>query len=467
MYKTKRKFRFKRILLINLPNVEQSGYKPSPLGILYLASYLIKKVKSVHVQVIDGAIKGEKVVIEQLKNFKPDLVGISVLTPSRHQAINIATVAKKINPRSKIVLGGIHPTLMWHQMMKNYPVTDYIIKGEGEITLYELVKNKDLQNIKGLVWRRGKNIINNPDRPLVKNLDEIPFPAWELINPLDYPAWGQGFSNGINLEKEVRIPIIFSRGCMGSCTFCSTWKVWKGYRFRSGKNVADEIEMVVKKYNAKHFVFQDDTLTGSKKEIINFCREIIKRGLKIAIHGTTRVDFVDEELLRLMKKAGFYKLAYGIESGSPALLRSINKKTDLRIILKATRLTKKVGLQLCALMMFGLPGETADDRQFTNKLLKQINADEVGTVGEIWVFPETTLFQQVKKAKLIDEKFWLSKRPYYIYRGGLNGDPLQRKMLLKDWYEFYLEKTLLGKFLNFILGVKKHYINVLHILAIR
>lgn len=440
---------FKKVLLINLPGVEQSGYRPTPLGILYLASYIKKKAQGVRIEVLDGAMEGEERVLNKLKRMKPDLTGISVLTPSRLQAIKIAKAAKKYNPGCKVVLGGIHPTLMWDQMMDNYPVVDYIVKGEGEITFCNLVLGEKPASIKGLVWRDNENkIINNPDRPLIKNLDKIPFPAWDMINPLIYPPWGQGVIDGIDLGKEVRVPIIFSRGCMGSCTFCSTWRIWRGYRYRSGKNVADEMEMLVKKFGVKHFVFQDDTLTGSKKEIINFCHELIRRKIKVAIHGTTRVDFVDEEMLKLMRRVGFYKLSYGIESGSPKMLLSINKKTNLSEILKAVNLTKKAGIQVCALMMFGLPGESAEDRLLTNKLINKIKADEIGTIGEIWVFPGTALFEQAKTAKLISDKFWLGEKPYYIYRGGIGSDPKKRKLLIIDWYDFYLKNTLIGKILN-------------------
>lgn len=436
---------FKKILLVNLPGVEQSGYSPSPLGILYLTSYIRKYLKKVKIEVIDGAIEGEKAVLEKINTFKPDLLGISVLTPSRHEAVKIATLTKQINPHCKIVFGGIHPTLMWNQMMEHYSVIDYIVKGEGEAIFLDLVKGKTRSTINGLVYRSSRQVINNPERELLNNLDKIPFPAWDVVDRLKYPPRGTGIENGINLEKEIRYPIIFSRGCMGTCTFCSTWRIWKGYRFRSGKNVADEIEILVKKYNAKHFVFQDDTLTGSREEMIIFCQEIIKRNLKIAIFGTTRVDFVDEELLKLMQKVGFYKLSYGIESGSPQLLLSINKRTDLHQIIQAAVLTKKAKIQICALMMFGLPGETEKDRKLTKKLLKQINADEVGTIGKIWIFPGTRLFQQAKEAKLIDDNFWLSKRPYYIYRGGINGDSVNKKLLFLDWYTFYFGKAWINK----------------------
>lgn len=453
-------FRFKKILLINPPGIEQDGYHPCPLGILYLSAYLKKKVTNVRVEVIDGTKEGEGAVRDKLRLYRPDLVGISALTPGRHQALRVALITKKYIPHCKVVFGGVHPTLMWPQMMKHYPVIDYVVKGEGEITLTELVTNVNLANIKGLVWRKGKTIINNADRPLIKNLDKIPFPDRDVINPLSYPARGQGTVNGINLEKETPVSIIFSRGCMGTCTFCVSWKIWKGYRSRSGKKVADEVEMLYDKFHVKHISFLDDTLTGNRKEIIIFCQEIIKRGIKVAFFGTTRVDCVDKELLRLMKMAGFYILGYGIETGSPEMLQKINKKTNLKKNLEVAKWTKKAGIRFYALMMLGLPGETDKDKNSTYQLIKKMKPYETGCIGVTWIFPGTILYLQAKNAGLINDNFWLSKRPYYIYRGGLSNDPLQKRLLLKDWYEFYIEGTKLERILHPLLIFKRRFLNV-------
>ncbi|MDO8658648.1 MAG: radical SAM protein [Candidatus Levybacteria bacterium] len=440
--------RFKRILLINPPKTHQGGYITSPLGILYLASYL-RQFKQIKVDVINGTIEGESAVREKLKTFRPNLVGISSLTPGRHEALKVATIAKKVNSKCKTVLGGIHPSLMWKQIMENYPQVDYIVRGEGELTLTDLVMGKKLSSIKGLVWRKINNqIVPNPEQEFIKDLDSIPFPAWDLINPLIYPPRGEGIYNGIDLAKQPRFSIIFSRGCMACCTFCSSWIVWKGYRYRTGKNVADEIEMLVKNYNAKHFAFYDDTLTGNRKEVITFCKEIIKRKLKLAFHGTTRVDRVDEKLLCWMKKAGFYEISYGIESGSPAMLLKINKKIDLDKIFLAAKLTKKVKIRFCALMMYGLPRETQQDRLLSEKLLKKLKPDVIGTVGSIWIFPGTPLYIQAKHAKLIKDSFWLGRKPYYIYRGGLGGDPINWKLRIKDEITLSLANTFFEKPLN-------------------
>jgi len=347
---------------------------------------------------------------------------------------------------------------MWKQMMESYKEIDFIIRGEGEETLFELVMGYQLSDIRSLVWRTNKKIIENKIRPMIKNLNSLPFPAWDLVNPINYPSRGQGLVNGINLSKEVRFPLIFSRGCMGTCTFCSSWLIWKGYRYRSGILVADEIEMLNKTYGAKHFVFQDDTLTGNRDEIIMFCKEILKRNLKIAIFGTTRVDKVDLQMLRVMKQAGFYELSFGIESGSPNMLLHINKRTDIDKIKHAIRITKKAGIKTCALMMFGLPRETTKDRILSKKLLDSIKPDEIGSVGSVWILPGTAFYEQAKNAGLMKDSFWLSKKKYYIYRGGIGGDRINQLSRLRDelWHMF--GNTLIWKMIDTINAYREKYI---------
>lgn len=449
--------RFTKVLLVNPPKVDQGGYKPSPLGLLYLGAYLKKYCKQIEVKMVDGAIEGEWAVIKTLKDFKPELVGISALTPGRHQGLWVANTAKKLLPQSKTVFGNIHPSLMGKQMMENYSVVDYVIRGEGEETLFELVSGKNLIDIKGLSWRNKKKVVENPQRPMIKDLNSVPSPAWELVNPHIYPPRGEGIVNGVDLAHEVRFPLIFSRGCMGACTFCSSWMIWKGYRWRNGKLVADEVESLVNRFGAKHFVFQDDTLTGSRKDIMLFCREILKRKLKIAIYGTTRVDQVDIRMLRLMKKAGFYELSYGIESGSPGMLVKINKRTDLAMIERAIKLTKHAGIKANALMMYGLPQETEKDKILSKKIIKKMKPDEVGTVGSVWVFPGTALYEQAKHAGLINDSFWLGPKPYYIYRGGIGGDKINKKQQILDELNFKFGDSFPLKALSFLEGYRLRF----------
>jgi len=437
--------RFNKILLIKPPKTEMGGYTAPPINLLYLAAFLKKNKPRVSINIVDGSFDGEEEITANLKRLNPDLVGITILTPGRHEGIRIAGLAKKYS-QARVVLGGVHPTIMWKQMMEYFKEVDFVVRGEGEITLWQLVSGKPLEYIDGLVWRdKERGIICNRDRQLIKDLDSLPFPAWDMIDLLKYPPKGEGIVNGINLGKEVRIPIIFSRGCMGSCTFCSSWKIWKGYRSRSGKNVTNEIELLVNKYKIRNFNFFDDTLGGNRKAMTDFCQRIIRRRFKIALEGNTRVNIVNKKLLVLMKKAGFHTLAFGVESGSCRLLKKINKGITIDMIKKAFLLTKQAGIKTTALIMYGLPESTKRDNRLTEKLLAEIKPDGIGTVGETWIFPGTTLYEQAKKNRLINDRFWLGKKPCYIYRGGMEKDPVQWKLKLRDWLRFHFLGTIFDR----------------------
>lgn len=403
----------KKVLLINPPETEQGGFSGPPLGLLYLAGTLLKG--GVETELIDGCLEGWRKIEEKIKNYKPDIVGIPCLTPERKKALKTAEMAKKAGKNILVVMGGVHPTIMYQQLLDNYPFVDICVLGEGEKTFLEIVQGKNLPEIQGIAFKKDKEIVLTPPREYVENLDEIPFPAWHLIDLQRYPARGSGIFNGVDLSKEARISVIFSRGCVGRCNFCSTWWIWKGWRCRSAKNMADELEVLNKKFKISHFCFSDDTLTVDKSKILDLCNEIIKRGLKIAFHVTTRVDCVDEELLKKLKEAGCYNIAYGIETASGNLLEKMGKGIGLDISRKAILMTKKANIKITALLIAGNEGENIDTINQTVNFLKDMQPDEVGTVGGLWILPGTKLYFQCKKIGFINDDFWLSNKPYKIY----------------------------------------------------
>lgn len=388
-----------RVLLVMPPETTSMGtYVAAPLGLLYIASTLL--VQGHQVQVADGAVEGEAYIEERL-HARWDLVGVSCLTPNRHRGLKILRRAKELGSRT--VMGGVHPSLLPEQILENYPFVDYVVTGPGEI---------------GIRWLLDQGL--PVERQIVKagldgiDLDSLPFPAWELVNWRDYTRGGQGLINGIDTDTSPRIPIIMSRGCRGACTFCSTFRVWKGYTTRLGKKVADEVEYLYR-MGARHFHFKDDMMTGDREQIVDLCHEIRRRGLQIAWFATTRADMVDLELLRLMASTGCYQLSFGFESGSERMLKLINKRSDLSAALQATDWCRQVGIRVVALMMHGLPGETEDDRRATERFLAEIKPDSIGSVGKVWVFPATALFHQCKKRGHLDDDFWLGPEPCWMY----------------------------------------------------
>jgi len=403
----------KKILLVNPPGTEQSGFTNPPLGLLYLASTLLKE--GFAVQVADGCIDGKTAVESALTSFRPDIVGITCLTPERMKALEVARMAKEMDPSVTIVFGGAHPTIMYRQMLEQYTFIDYVVLGEGERTLLELAQQKDFSQIPGIAYRKDGQVIKNPNRHYVEDIDTLPHPAWHLVDLTKYPAWGEGTWNGVDLAAEPRISVIFSRGCTGHCDFCSTWWIWRGWRHRSARDMVDELEQLVTKHGIRHICFADDALTVDRQATIELCDELLRRELRIAFHVTTRTDCVDEVVLAKLKAAGCYKIAFGIETGSPMLLDKMGKENDIATSERAIRLCKQVGLPVTALMIIGNVGETAQTVQETVDFLKRADPDEIGCVGGLWILPGTKLYRDCVKKGIINDSFWLTDKPYDIY----------------------------------------------------
>lgn len=405
-----------RVLLINPPEIEYTGFNNPPLALLYLAGTL--KNSGVKVKVLDGFFCGWKGIKNEIKMFKPTIVGTTCLTVYRFSSYKILEIAKMVNPQILTILGGVHATMMHTQIIENYPFVDAVVRGEGEQTLLKIAQGKSLEKTEGVTCRRDNKFIVNKPQQYVKNLDRIPFPAWEMVDLTKYaplPAFVNEH-NGIDFRKTPRIPIIFSRGCPGQCNFCSTWMLWRGWRGRSGKNMADEIELLYKKFGMKHFIFCDDCMTVNIKETIIFCDEIIKRNLKIAFNVQTRTDTVNAAVLEKLKQAGCYCVSYGIESGSSKILKIMDKSNTLANSVKAITLTKKIGIKVSAQMITGALGETLQTLNQSIRFLQKTNPEFVVTLGGLWVYPGTKIYHYLKTKGKINDDYWLKPNPPMVFR---------------------------------------------------
>lgn len=430
----------KNVLFVNPYETEQTGFSNPPLGLLYLAATLIEN--GFVVRVVDGCLEGKAAIKKAIEEFKPAMVGITCLTPGRKKALEIAKMAKKYDSDIKVVLGGAHPTIMYRQLMENYSYIDFIVLGEGEETCLEIAQGKDPANINGLVYRINGKIVKNPPRDYIQNLDDVPFPAWHLLDLKKYPAIDKGIIRGIDLSKEPRISVIFSRGCKGHCDFCSTWWIWKGWRHRSAINMADELELLYKKHGIRHFCFADDAMTVNRQVTIDLCDEIIMRKLNIVFHVTTRSDCVDEVVLRKLKAAGCYKIAFGIETGSPALLNKMCKENDIETAERAIKLSKEAGILVTALLIVGNVGETEESLKDTINFLKRTAPDEIGCVGGLWILPGTKLYQKCKRNGYIDDSFWLGDEPYKIYTAEFTHEQLEHMQKKVSKYRSFAGRIL-------------------------
>lgn len=379
-----------KVLLVNPPDCGQNGVSNPVLGLLYLASY----VRDIcEVQYIDGFLEGWQAIEDRIKEFKPDIVGTQVLTPARHVSLKVLELAKGYGATT--IAGGPHASIMHEQIFANYPYVDYIVKGEGEKSLKDFIEGKTTNKL-----------IESPEL----DINTIPFPSWNLAY-LD--------SDKYIGNEDIRVPIITSRGCKGNCIFCSTHKVWKKYRVRNPLNVTDEIQYIVKDFGKTHFVFEDDSLSCNIEISKQIMAEIIKRNLNIRFFATMRADGMDNELAGLLKKAGCYEVSIGFESGSREILDILNKHITVEQNIETAKIIKEANLKLCALMIFNGIGETDQTREQTQKFLETVQPDNIGSLQQLWILPGTQIYNQMKEAGFIDDSFWLTDNPYYVYRGEL------------------------------------------------
>ncbi|VVB94979.1 tRNA-2-methylthio-N(6)-dimethylallyladenosine synthase [uncultured archaeon] len=336
---------------------------------------------------------------ELSKKFKPELSIVHTTTPSIYSDVKHAEMLKDLG--STTVLIGQHASALTTETMLMSKKIDYIARGEYDYTLRDIANEKDSASILGITYRDENEIITNEDRPLIENLDDLPFPAWHQIDVHDYFDAGKLYPF---------ITLISGRGCPNNCSFCVLPQVFYGkkYRLRSAKKVVDEIEYDLELFpDLKEIMFEDDTLTANRKRTREICSEIINRGLnkKISWSGNARADLDDLELMKLMKKSGCRMLVTGFEFGDQEILNNVKKKLKLEQMKNFGRLTKNAGIKVHGCFMIGGPGETKETAMRTIKLASEIKPDTLQFSG-LTPYPGTEFYNWCKENGHIIAKDW-------------------------------------------------------------
>lgn len=373
-----------------------------PLGLGYLGASLERGGHVVRIIDIDADNISDADFVNLLNDSNYSLVGITTTTPTFNNALNLARLVKE-NSNAKTVLGGIHATIMPEESMKSDTV-DFIVKGEGEKTILELIDylegRTELEFVDGIYYRKNGNILKNKDRFLIDNLDEIPFPARHLFNQQRYTYPDTLYS--------CAFPIITSRGCPANCNYCNSKNIFsRRFRFRSPQNVVDEIEYLTKNFKAKEIHIWDDNFTVRKERVFQIRDEIKRRNIKVkfAFPNGLRADCVDEGRLKALKDMGTYSIAFGVESGNQKVLDRVNKNIKLEEIEVAFKLAKKIGLETWAFFMIGLPSETADTIKDTINFAIKLNPD-VAKFHILKPFPGTEVYKEfMELGLLLDNNF--------------------------------------------------------------
>jgi radical SAM superfamily enzyme YgiQ (UPF0313 family) len=345
-------------IVLTRPNYVSHIITP-PLGLGYLASFL--KANGVEVVLIDALRDALPLpaLVERIVAQAPDAVGISCLTAYFSECAELSRLLKERGVTT--IIGGVHPTFLPFQTLRD-SAADFVICGEGENALLQLVKSGFRSAGIAGVYRRGE-LEAEPESIVrgtpVAELDALPFPDWEQMAPASYPK----APHGAIVERFPIGVVTTTRGCPYPCTFCASPGFYdRRIRFRSPENVVDEIEYLVKRFGVREIHFEDDNLTIRREHVAAICRLIIERGLKIswACPNGIRADKVDEPLIRLMKESGCYFFAFGIESANRQILDNIKKQESIETIRQAIEIADRVGISCQGFFIFGLPGETPE-----------------------------------------------------------------------------------------------------------
>ena len=376
-----------------------------PLGLAYIASYL--RENNVQVKIIDCTPLHLTIrdLADVIRKEDPTIIGISSTTPIISKSREIADMVKKVRPDVTVILGGPHATAQGKEILAASKSIDIAVVGEGELTMLDLVnelekRDMNLENVMGIIYKEQDKICVNKSRPLIENLDELPFPARDLLPMNKYKP---------SIKWYYRMPfttMFTSRGCPFNCIFCDSHLTFgRRTRFRTAQNVVAEIEEVVAKWGVKELIFYDDTFTLNKKHVNEICELILKKDIDITWGGLARVDTIDEKLFKKMKNAGCHIISFGIESGSEEMLRIIKKKITLQQAEKAIELTKKVGIESAASFILGIPGETHETLQKTIDFAKKIDPTYAEFFNAV-PFPGTELYQNLLNQNKLTNFSW-------------------------------------------------------------
>ncbi len=377
-----------------------------PLGMLYIATYL--REKGIDVSIIDEATQGFslKGTVDWVKKEDPDILGFSTCSSSGRRAAIIAGRVKQENPNIITVFGNFYATFNPERILKKYPFVDVIIRGEGEYTSLELVKSiekgGEMKKVLGINFRNNGQIVSTPDRPLIKDVDSLPFPDRQLLD-FEY----HNTTAGIVVAPKKFSSFVSSRGCVFQCRFCGCRQLARDlWRSRSVENILEELHLLSSK-GYKQLLFVDDNFTLNPKRVIKICRRLEREKVDVEFFVEGRVDNCPRDMLKEMIRANCKMIYFGIENASQKVLDYYDKRTTPQQAIDATRKARKVGIDVIVTsFILGAPHETRREIAGTLKFAQKLQVD-IPQFNILATFPGTDIWEELKSHGVLnEEKYW-------------------------------------------------------------
>jgi radical SAM superfamily enzyme YgiQ (UPF0313 family) len=381
-------------------DVIASANRMIPHGILSIAAWLEKEGHEVFIHDCLGprASSDFQTNINEILKYRADIIGFSATTSSFPDAANMAAAIKAVRPEVITVCGGVHCSALGVSLLKDYPAFDFMIKGEGEITLAELALGGDPADVKGIIWRNGEEIVENSSRDMIPNLDILPFPAYEKLK--DFP---RGYN--LPLFSYAHFPgtsMVTSRGCMFQCSYCDRSVFKKGFRYNSAKYIYNHLKYLNQKFGVRHVNIYDDLFTTDENRIIELCEMLAKDPIDMQFNCAVRVGFAPDNLLKMLKDAGCLMVSLGIESADPELLLKHKAGVTVETVRDTVTRIQAAGLRAKGLFMMGLPGETEDSIRKTSDFVISLGLDDMN-MAKFTPFPGAPLWKTIREEGTFEE----------------------------------------------------------------
>jgi radical SAM superfamily enzyme YgiQ (UPF0313 family) len=443
------------VFLINAPS--ELEIPTLPLGLAYLAAYLIEH--GVRVKVLDAWAEGwdYQTLADEVAAIEPSIVGISMVSPNYENVKKTAEFIKARVPRAKIVLGGYHPSALPREILSEIPAVDFVVTGEGEATFLELVRainngENDFNGIRGIAFRAADTIRINHARDYIKNLDTLPFPARDLF-PISRYRTVAPYG-----KRRPFVSLISSRGCPYTCSYCCKVVFGSNYRYLSAGRVIQEVKLLIERYSVKEIRFYDDIFTFNKERLYEICSFLLREKNRPIWSCLTRPELIDQAMLKVMQRAGCWLVAYGVESANKDILEKLNRFCHPDIIRRAFKWTRQAGIRSLAYFMIGLPQESKDMIKDTINFAVELRPDYAAFSNYV-LMPGSVLYDQVvsgcKQSWLRHPKFVASKSTVFpfsrqdrTYVDGLSLDELDRVNLYANRRFYFRPGYIINQLLN-------------------